>query len=411
MASTSRFARTALRTAVPATTTFRSLCRKNYCLHPARTVSSTSASHTQANMKILAVLYDGGAHAKDEPRLLGTVQNALGIRDWLESQGHTYIVTASKDGADSDFAREVKDADVVITTPFLPAYLSREIIQSAPKLKLCLTAGVGSDHVDLDAANERKITVAEVTGSNVVSVAEHAVMTILALVRNYNVGHQDYLDGGWDIAKTARDAFDLEGKVVGTLGAGRIGFRILQRLKPFDCKELLYYDYTPLPEHAAKEVNARRVEDLHDFVSQLDVLTINAPLHDGTRGLVNAELISHMKHGAWIVNTARGAICNAEDIKRAVDSGRLRGYGGDVSYPQPAPADHPWRTMAGVRAGVGNAMTTHVSGTSLDAQKRYAEGTRVNLERWFKGEDLEPANVIVINGDYATKAYGQRTAK
>ena len=75
--------------------------------------------------------------------------------------------------------------------------------------------------------------------------------------------------GDWQVSDVARLAFDLEGKVVGTIGAGRIGYRVLQRLLPFDCKELLYYDYAPLPEAAAKAVGARRVEDLKDFVSQV----------------------------------------------------------------------------------------------------------------------------------------------
>ena len=123
----------------------------------------------------------------------------------------------------------------------------------------------------------------------------------------------------------ARNAFDLENKVVGTIGAGRIGFRVLQRLKPFNCKELLYFDYAPLPEHAAKEVEARRVEDLKDFVSQCDVITINAPLHEGTRGLINAELLKHFKKGAWIVNTARGAICDKDAVAAALKSGQLSG--------------------------------------------------------------------------------------
>lgn len=77
------------------------------------------------------------------------------------------------------------------------------------------------------------------------------------------------VNGGWDVSAVAKNSFDLEGKVVGTLGAGRIGYRVLQRLVPFDCKELLYYDYTPLPENAAKQVGARRVEDLKEFLSQV----------------------------------------------------------------------------------------------------------------------------------------------
>lgn len=101
--------------------------------------------------------------------------------------------------------------------------------------------------------------------------------------------------GDWQVSEIARNAYDLEGKVVGTIGAGRIGYRVLQRLLPFDCKELLYFDYTALPEQAERTVNAKRVEDLKEFVSKCDVVTVNCPLHEGTRGLVNAELLKHFK--------------------------------------------------------------------------------------------------------------------
>lgn len=136
--------------------------------------------------------------------------------------------------------------------------------------------------------------------------------------------------GGWNVAAVAKNAFDLEGKVVGTLGAGRIGFRVLQRLKPFNCAKLTYYDYAPLPQHAAEEVGAQKVDDLKQFLSEVgelpkhasfqhspegsmadscvlasDVLTINAPLHEGTKHLIDKEKLSWMKKGAWIVNTAR----------------------------------------------------------------------------------------------------------
>ena len=97
------------------------------------------------------------------------------------------------------------------------------------------TAGVGSDHVDLNAANKTNggITVAEVTGSNVVPVAEHVMMTILGLVRNWIPAHEQIESGDWNVAAVARNEFDLQNKVVGTVGAGRIGQRVLQRLAPF----------------------------------------------------------------------------------------------------------------------------------------------------------------------------------
>src|SRR6266403_141494 len=165
----------------------------------------------------------------------------------LGSQGHTFVVTADKDSRNSVFERELADADVVISQPFWPAYLTAERIAKAPKLKLAVTAGIGSDHVDLQAAIDSGITVAEVTYSNSISVSEHVVMMILALVRNYIPSYQWVIDGGWNIADCVSRSYDLEGMQVGTVGAGRIGSAVLRRLKPFDVK-LRYTDRHRLPE-------------------------------------------------------------------------------------------------------------------------------------------------------------------
>ncbi|KAL4914257.1 hypothetical protein BDW62DRAFT_213574 [Aspergillus aurantiobrunneus] len=360
--------------------------------------------------KVLMVLYDGGSHARDQPGLLGTTENELGIRKWLEEQGHTVVTTSDKDSENSTFDKELVDAEVIITTPFHPGYLTAERLAKAKNLKIAVTAGIGSDHVDLNAANKTNggITVAEVTGSNVVSVAEHVIMTILLLVRNFVPSHDQIRNGDWNVAAVAKNEFDLENKVVGTVGVGRIGERVLRRLKPFDCKELLYYDYQPLSAEAEKEIGARRVESLEDLVSQCDVVTINCPLHEKTRGLFNKELISKMKPGSWLVNTARGAIVVKEDVAEALKSGHLRGYGGDVWFPQPAPKDHPLR-YAEHPWGGGNGTVPHMSGTSIDAQIRYANGVKSILDSYFSGrQDYKPEDLIVHGGDYVTKAYGQR---
>ncbi|KAI0367722.1 NAD-dependent formate dehydrogenase [Pilatotrama ljubarskyi] len=375
-----------------------------------RTLAATVNRRCTAGLKVCTLAsccpIKGGEAARQEPRLLGTVEDQLGIRDW--SQGHEYIVTDDKEGPKSVFQQQLKDADVLITTPFHPGYLTRELMATVPKLKLCVTAGVGPDHIDLDAGVEHGI---EVTCSNVTSVAEHAVMSILLLVRNFVPAHEMIERGVWQVSEIARNAFDLEGKVIGTLGAGRIGRLVLERLQPFDPKELLYHDYNELPEETAKKLGARRVEDLKDFVSRCDVITINAPLHDGTRNLVNADLLKRFKRGAWIVNTARGAIRNAEDIASALKFGQLNGYAGDVWNVQPAPKDHPWRYMKN-HLGGGNGMVPHYSGSTLDAQARYAAGTKQILENYFQGKPQEPANVIVglddPAGKYETRSYGQR---
>ena len=117
--------------------------------------------------------------------LLGSVSGGLGLREFLEERGHSFVVTSDKDGPDSVFEAELPDADVVISQPFWPGYLTAERIAKAPNLKMAITAGIGSDHVDLQAAINSNVTVCEVTWCNSISVAEHAVMQMLALVRDY----------------------------------------------------------------------------------------------------------------------------------------------------------------------------------------------------------------------------------
>ncbi len=326
--------------------------------------------------------------------LLGSVSGGLGLRKYLEAAGHQFVVTADKDGENSVLDRELPDAEVVISQPFWPAYMTAERIAKAPKLKLIITAGIGSDHTDLSAAMARGITVTEVTFSNSISVAEHVVMMILSLVRNYIPSYNWVVKGGWNIADCVERSYDVEGMSVGTVAAGRIGTAVLRRMKPFDVK-LHYTDRYRLPAEVEKELNATFHPNVESLVKVCDVVTINCPLHPETENLFNETLIAKMKRGAYLVNTARGKICDRHAIARALESGQLAGYAGDVWFPQPAPKDHPWRTMP------HHGMTPHISGTSLSAQARYAAGTREILECWFEKRPIRPEYLIVEGGKLA----------
>ena len=326
--------------------------------------------------------------------LLGSVSGELGLRKFLETQKHTLVVTSDKDGPNSAFERELADAEVVISQPFWPAYLTAERIKKAPKLKLAITAGIGSDHVDLQAAMDRGLTVAEVTFCNSISVAEHVVMMILALVRNYIPSYQVVVDRGWNIADCAARSYDVEGMTVGTVGAGRIGSAVLRRMKPFDVK-LHYTDRHRLSPEVEKELGLTFHPDAESLVKVCDVVTINTPLHPETEHLFNDAMIAKMKRGAYLVNTARGKICDRDAIARALKDGQLAGYAGDVWFPQPAPKDHPWRTMP------HHGMTPHISGTSLSAQARYAAGVREILECWFESRPIRDEYLIVKDGKLA----------
>jgi formate dehydrogenase len=326
--------------------------------------------------------------------LLGSVSGELGLRKFLEAAGHEFVVTSDKDGPNSEFERELPDADVVISQPFWPAYLTAERIAKAKKLKLAITAGIGSDHVDLEAASKAGITVAEVTYCNSISVAEHIVMVMLTLARNYLPSHEWSANGGWDIADCVERSYDIEGMHVGTVAAGRIGTAVLRRLKPFDV-HLHYYDKHRLPAEVERELGVTRHHSVEDMLPVCDIVTINAPLHKETENLFDDAMIARMKRGAYLVNTARGKIVNRDAVVRALESDHLAGYAGDVWFPQPAPRDHPWRTMP------HNGMTPHISGSSLSAQTRYAAGTREIIECFLEERPIREEYLIVEGGKLA----------
>ncbi len=374
-------------------------------------------------MKILCVLYDDpkGGMPKNYPvsslpklpkypdgmtlptpksidfnpgELLGCVSGELGLRKFLESSGHKLVVTSDKDAEGCKADKELVDADIVISQPFWPYYLTRKKMETAKNLKMAITAGIGSDHVDLQAAMDNKVDVVEVTYCNSRSVAEHIVMMILSLVRDYHNQHAIVKAGGWNIADGVQRSYDVEGMHVGTVAAGRIGLDALRKMKPFDV-HLHYFDRHKLPDSVEKELNLTFHSSVESLVKVCDVVTINCPLHPETENLFDDKLISKMKKGAYIVNTARGKICNREAIAKALKSGQLSGYAGDVWFPQPAPNDHIWRSMP------NHGMTAHTSGTSLSAQARYAAGVREILECFFEKKPIREPYLIVQNGKLA----------
>ena len=324
----------------------------------------------------------------NEGELLGCVSGELGLRKFLESNGHQLIVTSDKDGDGCTADKELVDADIVISQPFFPYYLTREKMESAPNLKMAITAGIGSDHVDLQAAMDRKVDVVEVTYCNSRSVAEHIVMMIVSMVRDYHTQYAIVNNGGWNIADAVQRSYDVEGMHIGTVAAGRIGLDALRKMKPFDV-HLHYFDRHRLPDAVEKELNLTFHESVESMVKVCDVVTINCPLHPETEHLFDETMINKMKKGAYIVNTARGKICDKDAIAAALKSGQLSGYAGDVWFPQPAPNDHPWRTMP------HHGMTPHTSGTSLSAQTRYADGVREILECFFDKKEIRNQYLIV----------------
>ncbi len=322
-------------------------------------------------------------------QLLNT-DKAIGLRDFLKDSNHELVIL--KNG-EEDLDKHLSDMDIVISAPFYPAYMTKERIEKAPNLKLAITAGVGSDHVDLDAASKNDVGVVEVTGSNTVSVAEHAVMDLLIVLRNFMEGHRQSVEGEWDLSKVGNQARELQNKTIGIFGFGRIGQLVAERLKPFNVT-IQHYD----PINQKDNENSRFVE-FEELVKTSDAITIHAPLTPSTDNLFNEDVLNKMKKGSYLVNTARGKIVNTQALVNAVNSGQIQGYAGDVWYPQPAPADHPWRTMP------RNGMTIHYSGMTLESQKRIEDGVKDILNRFFNNEPFQDKDVIVSSGKISSSSY------
>lgn len=323
-------------------------------------------------------------------QLLGCVSGKLGLEKWCKENGHELIVISNKDGENSDFDKYLPEADVVISQPFWPAYLTKERLAKAKKLKLAITAGIGSDHVDLKAASEKGVSVVEATGSNSISVAEHIVMMTLSLVRNYLPSHALAANSVWNIADCVSRSYDIANMRFGAIGAGRIGFAVLKRLKAFGC-ELHYTQRSRMPEEVEKEYGLTFHKNPEDMVPHVDIVSAHLPLYPATRNLFNEKLFAKMNRGTYLINCSRGELVDKEALAKAQKDGIIAAYAGDVWFPQPAPADHPWRTMP------FNGMTPHMSGTSLTAQARYASITHDMLKNFLAGKPI-PEDYYIVKG-------------
>src|SRR5699024_2274806 len=200
-------------------------------------------------MKIVALFPEVSKYSQ-----LLSKEEALGLKDFLkDTDNKLYIITEDK-----EVDEHLEDMDVIISSPFLPAYMTEERIKKAQNLKIAITAGIGSDHVDIKAAAKHGVVVAEVTGSNNESVAEQNVMETLLLLRNYEEGHRQVKEGEWDLPKVGSGANELLNKKVGIFGFGRIGQLTAERLKGFNLK--LQYNDPFRKEELEEKMDIKYVE-------------------------------------------------------------------------------------------------------------------------------------------------------
>lgn len=216
--------------------------------------------------------------------------------------------------------------------------ITEALLAKAPKLKMVSRLGVGYDTIDVEACTRRGVAVGVANGSNDLSVAEHALMLMLAVARNTVAFDARVRSGGWR-GPGAPIMGELAGRTVLVVGYGRIGTRVARLCAAFGMRVMVHDPAFPTPRIAAD--GHIPAPDLRAALPQADVLTLHCPLLPATRGMINAETIGLMKRGAWLINTARGPIVDQAALCDALQSGHLAGAGLDVIVDEPPKPDDP----------------------------------------------------------------------
>jgi D-3-phosphoglycerate dehydrogenase / 2-oxoglutarate reductase len=211
---------------------------------------------------------------------------------------------------------------------------TRRVISQLPELRVIARSGVGYDRVDVQAASDHGVAVTITPTANHESVAEHALMLILASCKNLIVNDRRARDGTWRRELTA----PVRGQTLGIIGLGRIGRSLAVRARALGMRLLVCETF---PDNRFVQEHGIQLVDLDQLLSDADVVSVHCPLNEQTRGMFNQQLFARMKAGARFVNTARGGLVVERDLLAALDSGHLAGAALDVFEVEPASADNP----------------------------------------------------------------------
>lgn len=291
--------------------------------------------------------------------------------------------------SDEELKEALKDADILWTGPV--DFIRKDVIDSAKNLKLIQSLGVGFDKIDLEAAKANGVYVCNNRAVNAKSVAEHAVGLMLACLKKTAPNDARIKNGEFDKCFAefkANGHKELGTRTVGLVGLGAIGKEACKYLKAFGSK-VLYYDVVKADEAFEKEYDLKYCT-LDELYEQCDILSYHVPVLDSTRGMVNKAAIAKMKKDVIIINVARGEIVNNDDLKEALNNGRVTA-GLDVIAPEPPAPDHPLFTLN----EVGNnhiTITPHIAGTTDDAFIRMVQWSYDNMRKVMAGE--KPNNVV-----------------
>ena len=306
------------------------------------------------------------------------LQRHAGIAGRTPEGWASAVFAAGADGKyrDEDLA-ELADADFLVVG-LEP--VDETVLAAAKKVQLIQRLGVGCDHIDLGAAARRGIPVCNMPDFNAATVAEHAIMMMLALLRRVFDSTLLMKSTQWPAtALAARGIYDLGGKTLGILGCGEIGREVARRASAFDVV-ILYHDRRRLAAADERAFGAGPV-GFAELLERSDVLTCHLPLTPETERMIGRAELGRMKRTAVIVNTARGAIIDEEALADALEDGSIAGAGLDVFRDEPLAARHRLRRCPNV------VLTPHLAGQTREAMERVVAMLLENLQRVTRGEE------------------------
>lgn len=274
-----------------------------------------------------------------------------------------------KFGEVTEDKNRLSEADVVLVRS--KTQCSKEYIDSAPKLKLIIRGGVGTDNIDKEYAGEKAIQVNNTPRASAIAVSELTFALMLAVPNRLIEGHNSMMQGKWIKKELKRT--ELYGKNLCLVGAGNIATEVARRAAAFGMKVFAYDKYVKKSEYAEMKQNISELAVVADYLS------LHVPLTDETRGMINNAVIGKMKEGAVLINTCRGGCIDAEDVAAALHLGKLRAYATDVWPTDPPPDDYPILKAPNV------IMTPHIGASSRENLLRIGQEVESIIEEFVKG--------------------------
>lgn len=308
------------------------------------------------------------------PQFFEGTLGAAGIED--------LVVSVPEERTQAALVEAVAGSDLVVGDYTFELAIDSAVIDAMEGCRLIQQPSAGYQHIDIEYAAEKGIPVANSGGANDIAVAEHTVMSGLALLKHLRKADRETREGRWPQLEIG--GVELAGRTWGIVGFGRIGREVAKRLSGFGCN-VIFSDPFPPAEDVQAELGVAEA-DLDDLLKKSDVVSLHCPLTDETRNLIDADALARIGSVGFLVNVARGEVIVEEDLVEALKSNKLGGAAIDVFSEEPPDAGHPLFGLENV------ILSPHIAGVTAESRRRIMAATVENLARVAKGE--APMNVV-----------------